>query len=1239
MVRLEVHWLILTFNLQAHLLILSTITLRIYEMSEDRKEHARFLTVFWLYLAEIPLEGDNRELDKKEHGQMLTLESIAKNSLVSGVEAGQVVRIVSADLIGDNALSIVYKTNDGRLGERVLFRTDETNLALAEAGRPWSFDAKGEEFKLTAEAWRINLAHLFDPMMAVHTSNVEPLPHQITAVYESMLPRQPLRYVLADDPGAGKTIMAGLFIRELLMRADAKRVLIVSPGSLVEQWQDELFEKFGLSFSIFSRDLQQQTRTGNPFDECDLMIARLDQLARNDDLQEKLSFTRWDLVVVDEAHKLSASWYGNELKETKRFKLGKLLGSVSRHFLMMTATPHNGKEEDFQLFMSLLDSDRFYGKFRDGAHKVDTSDMMRRMVKEDLWKFDGTPLFPERRAYTVNYKLSNAEAVLYHAVTTYVKEEMNRADALQDGKRKGTVGFALTSLQRRLASSPEAIYQSLKRRAAKLLRRVEDEKLRQRGEQLQPNWPETILPDDIDDLTGDEAENLEEEIVDQATAAQTIQELEAEIFTLQHLEEQARQLVHSGQDRKWEELSSLLQNTPEMLGVDGRQRKLIIFTEHKDTLNYLAVKIRGLLGNEEAVVMIHGGVKREDRRKVQALFRNDPDTRVLLATDAAGEGVNLQNANLMVNYDLPWNPNRLEQRFGRIHRIGQTEVCHLWNIVAAETREGDVFQKLFEKIEIERAALGGRVFDILGEVFEEKSLRDFLIEAIRYGEDPEVRARLQRKVEGALDTDHLKDIISRNALAEEVMDEKRLFAVKEEMEKAEARKLQPYFIRSFFKQAFEHLGGELKGRESGRYEITFVPGIIRERDRQISGRDTRNTDPVLRKYERVCFEKQFVRQVDRVDSPMASLIHPAHPLMHSVVDVVLERHRNKLKQGAVLVDPNDTSLVPKLLFMIDHSVKEGGESGLVVSRRLQFVETDQNGNATAAGWAPHLDLEPIDVIDHTHIEDVLAAPWITRDLESVALAHASERLVPEHFEEVKGRRERQIDKNLNAIHERLIKEINYWSDRHEKFKSDLAAGKDVRLTLENVRRTIDELTARLESRTKELRAMRQVVSATPVVLGGALIIPAGLLAKRKGETEGEMWTADANARRRVERIAMEAVTMAENRLGHTTFDVSAEKCGWDITSIPAANNGKLPQVRHIEVKGRDKGQSTITITRNEILYGLNQSDKFILAIVLVDGDQHEGPFYVRNPFKQEPDWGVSSINWDLDQLLAVAEKD
>lgn len=1170
---------------------------------------------------------------------MLKLEKIKKSAAISGIEPGQIVRVVATEPVGDNALTVYYKTSDGKLLERMLFRADEAHLSLAAAGRPWAFDAPGDDFKLAVEAYRISLAHLFDPMMAVHTSNVEPLPHQITAVYESMLPRQPLRYVLADDPGAGKTIMAGLYIRELLMRADAKRVLIVAPGSLVEQWQDELFEKFGLSFTLFSREQIDQSRSGNPFDEIDLMVARIDQLSRSADLQDKLRRSHWDLIVVDEAHKLSASYFGNKINKTKRFQLGELLGSITRHFLLMTATPHNGKEEDFQLFMSLLDSDRFYGKFRDGAHKVDVSDLMRRTVKEEMHRFDGTKLFPDRRTITTNYKLSEAEAALYVAVTDYVKGEMNRADQL-DVQYKGAIGFALTALQRRLASSPEAIYQSLKRRCNKLKRRIEDEKL---GTPTLPDYGGgKSAPADFweaaEVLSSSDYENFEQAVADQVTAARTIEEFEAEIRVLDGLEEQAKQLVHSGQDRKWDELSCLLQSSA-MREDNGRQRKLIIFTEHRDTLNYLVLKIRNLIGNASAVTVIHGGVKRQDRRKIQELFRNDPATRILLATDAAGEGVNLQSANLMVNYDLPWNPNRLEQRFGRIHRIGQTEVCHLWNMVAAGTREGDVFRSLFDKLEIERAALGGRVFDILGEVFEDKSLKDLLIEAIRYGEDPEVRARVLCKIEGALDTEHLENIIKRNALCEEVMSTERLFAVKEEMDKAEARKLQPHFIRSFFNQAFQQLGGELCPREPGRYEISHVPAAIRDRERQVAGYDRRNLDAILRRYERICFDKHYVRSIESANATMASLMHPGHPLMQSVTDLVLEQHRSKLKQGAVLVDPSDMGLTPRVMFIIDHSILQAGAAPTLptISRRIQFVELDPQGHAVNAGWAPHLDREAIGQADLALVKDVLAAAWLhgtgAHNLEQLALAHASIHLVPEHFDEVRNRREQNVDKTLAAVHERLIKEIRYWSERSSQFQEDMAAGKDVRLPLENARRSIDDLTARRTAREKELLSMRQVISATPVVAGGALVIPAGLLAQRKGRPE---WAPDATARARVERVAMQAVLAAERALGHEVIDVSAQKCGWDITSLPKAIAGKLPAARHIEVKGRAKGQSTITVTRNEILYGLNQADKFILAIVQVDGEDCEGPYYVRQPFKLEPDWAVTSINFDLGELLAKA---
>jgi superfamily II DNA or RNA helicase len=1152
---------------------------------------------------------------------------------LTGIEPDRIVQAVAVLPVAENVVTLIYRLPDGTIRERLLTEADFPSISVATAERPWSFDGDGTAFKLAVEAKRIDLAFLFDPMMAVHTSNVDPLPHQIAAVYESMLPRQPLRFVLADDPGAGKTIMAGLYIRELIMRADARRILIISPGSLTEQWRDELFEKFGLEFRVFSRELEGSTPSGNPFEDLDHLIVRLDQMARNEELQDKLCSESWDLVVFDEAHKLSAHFFGNKLEKTGRYRFAERIGAQTRHLLLMTATPHNGKDEDFQLFLALLDSDRFYGKFRDGVHKVDTSDIMRRMVKEELVTFDGTPLFPERKAYTVNYDLSDPESRLYQDVTGYVSTEMGKADQL-DGQRRGSVGFALTSLQRRLASSPEAIYQSLRRRRERLEKRLREEKLGTRTEILAQKNYEPV-PEDDDDLSADEQENLEETLVDQATASRTIGELEIEIRILDGLVSQAADLVASKQDRKWDELSRILQDNDHTREKDGRLRKLIVFTEHRDTLNYLQRQIAGVIGNDQAVLTIHGGTHRDDRKKAQEMFRSDPEVRVLVATDAAGEGVNLQNANLMVNYDLPWNPNRLEQRFGRIHRIGQREVCHLWNLVAKETREGDVYHRLLRKLEVESEALKGRVFDILGEVFENNNLKDLLVEAIRYGDRPEIREKLWKQVDQALDHGNLLHILENQALAQETMSPARLFKVKEEMEKAEARRLQPYFVRAFFMQAFETLGGSIYRRENDRWEITHVPAVLRDRDRLITGRNRREQAPVLRRYERVCFTKEAVRPIDQPGAPVAVMLHPGHPLMLAASDVLLEQHANLLRQGAILIDPADDGIEPTLLFLLTHEVKSG--DGSVLSKRLQFVRVRPDGSATFAGWAPHLDLEPLDPADRPLLDALLKEAWLASGLDQRALELAAATLVPEHFKEVAERRVTHVEKTLHAVHERLTKEIDFWSDRFLKLQDDSAAGKDVRLNLENVRRTLGDLEHRLESRKKDLLAMRHVTSATPVVMSGALVVPAGLLRQQRGESPPDAFTADAAARARIEKLAMDAVRRTEEAKGHTVVDVSAQKCGWDLTAYPPAADGKLPVARHIEVKGRIKGAATVTITRNEILYALNQADKFVLALVLIgESDAVEGPFYLHRPFTQEPDAGVASVNYALGDFLARA---
>ncbi|HLI57121.1 MAG TPA: helicase-related protein, partial [Actinomycetota bacterium] len=935
---------------------------------------------------------------------------LTKGALVRGVLSDRAVKVVDVDWHGSGALTLTYTDDStGKPSQDLLYREDEARLSVEQAGRAWSMDADGQLFRLVSEAKRISLAYLFDPFLAVQTSNLDPLPHQIDAVYNKMLPRQPLRFLLADDPGAGKTIMAGLFCKELMIRGDVERCLIIAPGSLVEQWQEELWSKFGLSFEILTKDMIEAARSGNPFSERPLLIARLDHLSRNEDLQAKLEATDWDLVVVDEAHKMSAHYLGGEVKETKRYRLGRLVGSLTRHFLLMTATPHAGIDEDFQLFMALLDADRFEGKHRDGSHSVDTSDLMRRLVKEKLLKFDGRPLFPERRAYSPVYPLSDAEALLYKRVTEYVTEEMNRAEKLKgggDGSRGAVVGFALTILQRRLASSPEAIYQSLVRRRKRLQNRVAEERVRKQGAEVSASLGTPSVPEefrgldedfDADDLPDGELEELEEELVDQASAASTIAELELEIATLTQLEELAGAVRSSGTDRKWEELASLLQNTPEMFTPAGDRRKLIIFSEHRDTLNYLTTRLQTLLGRPEAVVTIHGGMHREERRKAQNAFTQDKEVVVLVATDAAGEGINLQRANLMVNYDLPWNPNRIEQRFGRVHRIGQTEVCHLWNLVAENTREGQVFQRLFEKLEEQRVALGDQVFDVLGDAFRGKPLREMLIEAVRYGERPDVRARLSEVVDDTVG-EALRQVVHERALVHDVMSIADVERIREEMERAEAKKLQPHFIRDFFLEAFRLLGGAVREREPGRFEITYVPAELRRRDRQIG-----LGAPLLRRYERITFEKGLVAVEGR---PFAEYVTPGHPLLDGTIDLTVERYDSLLRQGAVLVDNNDASSTPSVLVYLQHAIVDGrtdrGGNRRVVSKRFEFVQVDASGAARSAGWAPYLDCRPATDEELHLLAGVIEGNWVRDDLERRALDHGVE-LARGHLDEVRRR--------------------------------------------------------------------------------------------------------------------------------------------------------------------------------------------------------------------------------------------
>ena len=1119
---------------------------------------------------------------------MPALEDLKPDTRVTGVIPGRVVSVVATKSHGADAIELTYKSDDGSLGQRVIHQADLERIELADSvARP--FDAPAKEFKLAAEAQRIKLAGHSDPMLAISSSNIDPLPHQLRAVYEEMLPRKPLRFLLADDPGAGKTIMAGLYVKELVLREDVRRCLIVAPGGLVEQWQDELYEKFGLEFEILSRENINAPFGRSIFENKPYLIARMDQLSRNEDLLDELKDSRWDLIVVDEAHRMGAHYFGNELKKTKRYRLGEQLEQITRHLLLMTATPHAGSDEDFRLFLSLLDRDRFGGRSNKKITPSALENVMRRMVKEDLLTFEGKPLFPERKAETVTYRLSLYEQNLYDLVTEYVREGMNRADKLT-GKRKNTVGFALTVLQRRLASSPEAILRSLERRLERLRRRFEDvQEGKARIEAREAAGLDEFDDFDLEDFeeeefSASELEELEEELVDASTAALTLEELDTEIAELIDLVAVAKHVHGNDTDAKWVELRRILEDNA-LTKADGERRKLIIFTEHKDTLEYLRRRISQLIGRPEAVLAIHGGVSRKDRRQITEEFTNDPGRQILLATDAAGEGLNLQVAHLMVNYDMPWNPNRIEQRFGRIHRIGQTEVCRLWNMVAEDTREGEVFIRLLFKLDEQRKALGDGVFDVLGDAFRGKPLRDLLKDAIQYGNQPEVRAQMDQVIDESVGVG-LKELMDERALATETMQTATIEELKRQMDEAHARRLQPHFIEAAFKQEFAEFGGRIPRRETDRFEITRVPQQLIDVAR----------GPVASKYERVTFK---LESVNTGSPPNAVLLAPGHPLHDVVTDKTIERHRDALDRGATLVSPKVDE--PRLLIGVLQTIADATEE--TVAERFRYVFVGADGTVEDAGPAPYLDCvaAPDEFVGAAG--ERLA--WIG-DAESNATSWVTASSLGDFAKEIRALREGELKKERAQVEERLSQEINRLAMEAMKAREKEQQGRRVKFSHDTLMQQSQELERRLENRIQRIDQQMEMHARPPVIDCAAIVLPVAMV----GEGLPTDAPLHAVATKEVERRGVDLVLKCEAALGRNPIEQAFNNPGFDILSERA---GELPL--RIEVKARIAGADDFYITQTEIRMAQNAQPSYRLALVRVspDGPESDEVRYVADP--------------------------
>ncbi len=1151
---------------------------------------------------------------------------------LAGVVADSEVVVVAAEIHGASSATLTYRTGGGQLGERVV-TTDDLNTISEVAQRRWTFDGDGAAFRLASEARRMKWAHLSDPFAAIDTSNIEPYPHQIEAVYNRFLTQKPLRFLLADDPGAGKTIMAGLLIRELMLRGDVARCLVVAPGSLVEQWQDELWDKFSLDFELMSRGAVEASRTGNPFLEKNLLVARVDQLARAEDLTAKVQVSDWDLVIVDEAHKMSAHQYGNELKKTKRFLLGEVLRERARHFLLLTATPHNGKNEDFLAFMTLIDPERFAGRLRDGE-VPDVSDVMRRLVKENLTTFDGRRLFPQRHAHSLNFELSEPEDALYQAVTSYVREGMNRAARMQEegDKRRGImVGFALAGLQRRLASSPAAIYHSLRRRTERLKKQADELRhLAATGEPIPiMELPKGVrigdLEDfDFDDYADDELENLEDFVIDAASAAATAEELDIEVAELEVLVKLADNVRNSGVDTKWIELRDLLRSD-RFLGEES-SGKLIVFTEHKDTLTYLTDRITAELGRPEAVVTIHGGVKRHDRRTLQDRFRVDPTVRVLVATDAAGEGINLQVANMMVNYDLPWNPNRIEQRFGRIHRIGQKRPCHLWNLVAHKTREGKVFERLFDKIEQQRKVYGDQVYDVLGDQYVNTSLQDLLIRAIREDVDPAHQAFMEEVIDQEIGG-QLEDVLRERALVSGLADPTANDKIRDLMERSRTRRLQPWFVEAFFTEALKESGGRITPREEGRFEITRVPASVRS-----------HADPRLGavhdRYDRVTFNKAHI---DRDGADRADLVSPGTPLLSAVVDKVLADHGHTLQSGALLLDSDDPSTEPRLLVYLDHSVTDGRQvhgQRQLVSRRFQYVEIDRHGNTLDPGSEPYIGYGPVPDDLRERLFGHLDLDWADQAAESAARDWAIEHMAGPHFEEMNVVTGERIAKTREAVRERLEGEIRFWDQRAEELKAQELAGKKPRVNSGRARSRADELEARMARRRLELDQEADLHNNPPTIVGAALIVPQGLVDQLDGTPPAPDAVAD---KMETDRRAVAAVLAAERTLGRNPEAQVHNNPGFDILSI----DHKTGIHYFIEVKGHLPQTTEISVSAQQVQKAKANPDRWRLAVASVPTDPDVEPAvrYLLEPFRDTVmHFAQTKVPLNVANLIATASE-
>lgn len=1078
-------------------------------------------------------------------------------NIIKNLSTSEAVVIEKIKKLGSKFSLSFTGVNTHKQGNKILDASQLATLQVVANDGEFNFTGNPDKFILFAEAERINSAYQFDPLFAINCSVVDPLPHQVEAVYKFLLPQPRIRFLLADDTGAGKTIMTGLLLKELLMRHIVERILIVTPGGLTKQWQeDEMGVKFNIPFKLVNREVFSSEPT--VFQTSNHVVTSIDFISK-DDVLNVLSQTSWDIVVFDEAHKLSAYEYGIKTYRSKRYEAAYALSKQCEHLLLLTATPHRGRKDTFKLLMQLLDEDIFATddlaaeRVRDLSQDGSNKFFIRRL-KEDMKDWDGNPLYKSRFTKTVSYNLTLDEKQLYDAVTDYLTVRKEQAAEA----RNIHVSLALQVMQRRLVSSIYAIRNTLHKRWL-ALQGLADEL--DKNPSLWKQRPKLDIVDvdnldEFDELDDDERDALDNIMADPKklklfTTSKSIAEIKQEASEVKSLYEMANQLfTQQKEEQKYRELKQLLTSQGV---VDGE--KLVIFTEHKDTLLYLQER---LSNNGYRVASIHGGMSVDERREAQSMFMT-PEVQILICTDAAGEGINLQFCRLLINWDIPWNPNRLEQRMGRIHRYGQKSDVIVFNMVASNTREGQVLKKLLNKLDVIREQLGDdRVYDVIQDVLKGVSL-DSIICSVLDGREGDLDRFIDK------DDQELTDIFQRSiddqdcSIAHTAVDYHDAQLLKED---SDERRLQPIYIKQFFERAFQYMGGEYSEVTDGIFQIKKVPDVLVKRLKDEHRIFADNLKSLF-----FFFDKHRYLEYERTNAMYgkAHYINPGNALFDSLIDCVRDSYRDEMLKGTVLVSPEDKQ--PYFAYfvknqIVDNRSTQNGEPS-VANELLTLVCQYREGSFQQTSPAKLLDLCP-----PTAFAKVVTPPAPSSEDEVMEWAYENqtELLLAETEARVREDNESRMAYLKDAFEQVILDVQGEINELQGKILISDEEKTQVKLQAKEHR--LEELKKRKQERLSAMSLEAELSATEPSILGCAYVVPLNQVEYRErfGMSRDD----------EVEHIAMQMVMDFELSQDRKPVDVSSENVGYDIRSV--SSDGVK---RYIEVKGRSRTDG-VMLSENEM---------------------------------------------------------